>query len=150
MTQPEFLRHLFPEVGVLTQKQPSIEEYADIDYGFKVAKEIARLDIGQTVVVRNRMILAIEAIEGTDEAIKRAANYARGAVVVVKVAKPNQDQRFDIPTVGMSTLTSMLLPEQGKTEGGVLAIEAKETMVVEKDEMISFCDQHNMAMVAVS
>jgi len=150
LTQSEFLRHLFPEVGILTRRQPSAEEYADIDYGFKMAKEIARLDIGQTVIVRDRMILAIEAIEGTDEAIKRAANYAGGPVVVVKVAKPNQDQRFDIPTVGMSTLNSMLVPEHGKTEGGVLAIEAKETMVVEKDQMVKFCDEHNMSMVAVS
>ena len=76
LTQSEFLRHLFPDVGVLTKRQPNAEEYADIDYGFKVAKEIARLDIGQTVIVRKRMILAIEAIEGTDEAIKRAVNYA--------------------------------------------------------------------------
>jgi len=150
LTQSEFLRHLFPEVGVLTKRQPTAEEYADIDYGFKVAKEIARLDIGQTVIVRDRMILAIEAIEGTDEAIKRAANYARGPVVVIKVAKPNQDQRFDIPTVGMSTLNSMLVPEHGKTQGGVLAIEAKETMVVEKDEMVKFCDEHDMSLVAVS
>jgi len=150
LTQSEFLRHLFPEVGVLTKRQPSVEEYADINYGFKVAKEIARLDIGQTVIVRNRMILAIEAIEGTDEAIKRAVNYARGPVVVVKVAKPNQDQRFDIPTVGMSTLNSMLLPEQGKTSGGVLAIEAEETMVVEEEQMVGFCNDHDMTMVAVS
>ncbi len=150
LTQSEFLRDLFPEVGVLTKRQPSAEEYADINYGFKVAKEIARLDIGQTVVVRNRMILAIEAIEGTDEAIKRAVNYARGPIVVVKVAKPNQDQRFDIPTVGMSTLNSMLSSEHGKTDGSVLAVEANETMVVEKDEMTKFCDEHNMIMVAIS
>ncbi len=150
LTQSEFLRHLFPEVGVLTKRQPSAEEYADINYGFKVAKEIARLDIGQTVIVHNRMVLALEAIEGTDEAIKRAVNYARGSVVVVKVAKPNQDQRFDIPTVGMSTLRNMLLPEQGKTSGGVLAIEAKETMVVEQEQMVEFCNEHNMSMVAVS
>ncbi len=150
LTQSEFLRHLFPEVGILTKRQPTVEEYADINYGFKMAKEIARLDIGQTVVVRNRMILAIEAIEGTDEAIKRAVNYARGPVVVVKVAKPNQDQRFDIPTVGLSTLNSMLLPEQGKTSGGVLAIEAKETMVVEEEQMVGFCNDHDMTMVAVS
>jgi DUF1009 family protein len=149
LTQSEFLRHLFPEVGVLTERQPSAEEYADIEYGFKVAKEIARLDIGQTVVVRNRMILAIEAIEGTDEAIKRAVSLARGPITVIKVAKPNQDQRFDIPTVGISTLNSMLSPE-GKTDGSVLAIEANETMVVEKDEMVEFCNQHNIIMVAVS
>lgn len=150
LSQSDFLRHLFPEVGVLTKRQPTAEEYADIDYGYKVAKEIARLDIGQTVVVRNRMILAIEAIEGTDEAIKRAVNYARGPVVVVKVAKPNQDQRFDIPTVGMSTLQSILSSKNGKAEGNILAIEAGETMVVERDEMVDLCNQNNMIMVAIS
>jgi UDP-2,3-diacylglucosamine hydrolase len=146
LTQSEFLRHLFPGVGVLTKRQPTTEEYADIDYGMKMAKEIARLDIGQTVIVRDRMILAIEAIEGTDEAIKRAVGYARGPVVVVKVAKPNQDQRFDIPTVGLNTLNCMLADKPG----GVLALEAHETMVVDREEMIKFCDQNKIAMVSVS
>lgn len=146
LTQSEFLRHLFPDVGVLTKRQPTAEEYADIDYGLRVAKEIARLDIGQTVVVRNRMVIAIEAIEGTDEAIRRAISYAHKPVVVVKVAKPNQDQRFDIPTVGLSTLMSM----KADTPGGVLAIEANETMVVEQEEMILFCDEQGMTMVAVA
>jgi DUF1009 family protein len=145
LPQTEFLRDLFPDIGVLTKRQPTAGEYADIDYGFRMVKEIARLDIGQTIVVRNQMILAIEAIEGTDEAIKRGVALARGPVVVVKVAKPNQDQRFDIPTVGMSTLNSML----AEKPGGVLAIEAKETMVVEKEEMIKFCDEHDISMVAV-
>ncbi len=145
VTQSEFLRHLFPEVGVLTKRQPTAAEYADIDFGFKNAKEIARLDIGQTVVVRDQMILSIEAIEGTDEAIKRAVKLARGPVVVVKVCKPNQDQRFDIPTVGMNTLNSML----AEKPGGVLAVEARETMVVEQQEMIEFADAHGIAMVAV-
>jgi len=146
LTQSEFLRELFPGVGVLTKRQPTTEEFADIDFGLKVAREIARLDIGQTVIVRDRMVLAIEAIEGTDDAIKRAVSYARGPVVVVKVAKPNQDQRFDIPTVGLNTLNCMV----GVKAGGVLAMEAHETMVVEREEMISFCDEHDISMVAVS
>lgn len=145
LAQSDFLRHLFPDYGVLTKQRPSTGEYADINFGFKVAKEIARLDIGQTVVVKDQMILAIEAIEGTDEAIKRAVALARRPVVVVKVAKPNQDQRFDIPTVGMNTLNSMLCD----VPGGVLAVEAKETMVVEQEEMVSFADQHGISMVAI-
>jgi DUF1009 family protein len=145
LTQSEFLRDLFPGVGVLTTRQPTPEEYGDIHYGLTVAKEIARLDIGQTVIVRDRMILAIEAIEGTDEAIKRAVGYARRPVVVVKVAKPNQDQRFDIPTVGLNTLESM----KAKDPGGVLAIEARETMVVDRDEMVNYCNANGMSMVAV-
>jgi len=146
LTQSEFLSHLFPDVGVLSKRPPTAEEYADINYGLKVAKEIARLDIGQTVIVRDRMVIAIEAIEGTDEAIKRAVSYTHAPVVVVKVAKPNQDQRFDIPTAGLNTLQAMYA---GKP-GGVLALEANETLVVEQEEMVKFCDKHKMSMVAVS
>jgi DUF1009 family protein len=145
LTQTEFLRHLFPLVGVLTKRQPTAQEYVDIEYGMGMAKEIARLDIGQTVIVKDRMILAVEAIEGTDEAIRRAVRLARGPVVVAKVSKPNQDQRFDIPTVGMSTLDSMITEKQG----GVLAIEAGETMVIEKEQMIAHADAHGISMVAI-
>lgn len=144
-TQSEFLTELFPDFGILTARKPTAQEYADIEFGKRVAKEIARQDIGQTVVVREQMIIAIEAIEGTDRAIQRAVELAKGPVVVVKVSKPNQDQRFDIPTVGMTTLNSMLGPKPG----GVLALEANETMVVEKEEMIAFCDQHQISMVAI-
>ncbi len=145
LTQSEFLRDLFPQVGVMTKRQPTAEEYVDVEYGMRIAKEIARLDIGQTVVVKDRMILAIEAIEGTDETIRRAVRLARGPVVVAKVSKPNQDQRFDIPTVGMNTLDAMTTEKQG----GVLAIEARETMVVEKEEMIAYADAHGIALVSV-
>lgn len=145
LTQTEFLKHLFPGVGVLTKRQPTASEYADVDFGLKMAKEIARLDIGQTVVVKDRMILAIEAIEGTDQAIRRGVQLANGPVVVVKVAKPDQDKRFDIPTVGMNTLNSMTASKSS----GVLAIEANETMVVEQDEMVAYADAHNICMVAV-
>lgn len=144
-TQSEFLRELFPDVGVLTPKPPSAQEYADIQYGLRIAKEIARLDIGQTVVVREEMILAIEAIEGTDETIRRAVQLARNPIVVVKVSKANQDQRFDIPTVGLNTLNSMV----GPRPGGVLAVEANETMVVDREEMIAFATKHQMSVVAV-
>ncbi|MBX9689247.1 MAG: UDP-2,3-diacylglucosamine diphosphatase LpxI [Candidatus Obscuribacterales bacterium] len=144
-SQAEFLTELFPDIGVLTARRPTAEEYADINFGKRIAKEIARQDIGQTVIVRNQMIMAIEAIEGTDKAIQRAVGLAKGPVVVVKVSKPNQDQRFDIPTVGMNTLNSMLAPKPG----GVLAIEANETMVVEREEMIEFCNQHGICMVAI-
>ncbi len=148
LTQSEFLRHLFPEIGVLTQLQPTAGDYADIEYGMRVAREIARLDIGQTVIVKDRMILALEAIEGTDEAIKRAVKLARGPVVVCKVSKPNQDQRFDIPTVGMNTLQSMV--NDNANPGGVLAVEARETLVVEQDEMVKFAEANGIAIVAAA
>lgn len=144
-TQSEFLTELFPDVGLLSKRQPTAQEYADIQFGRRIAKDIAKLDIGQTVVVRDQMIIAIEAIEGTDKCIKRAVELAKGPVVVVKVAKPGQDQRFDIPTVGMNTLNSML----AETPGGVLAVEAHETMVVEREEMVEFCNQHGISLVSV-
>lgn len=145
LTQTEFLRHIFPEVGVITRREPTADEYADIEYGLKIAKNIARLDIGQTVVVKDRMILAVEAIEGTDEAIKRGVALARGPVVVVKVARSDHDMRFDVPTVGMNTLESMIAPNPG----GVLAIGAGETMVVEQEELAAFADSHGIAIVAI-
>jgi DUF1009 family protein len=145
LTQSEFLRHLFPDYGLMTKRQPTAAEYADIEYGTRIAKELARLSIGQTVVVKDQMILAVEAIEGTDEAIKRAVHLARGPVVVVKVAKLNHDKRFDIPAVGMNTLNSMLGPKPG----GVLAVEANQTMVVEREEMVAFAEQNGIAIIAV-
>lgn len=145
VTQSEFLRELFPQYGVMTKRQPTVGEYADVENGIRIAREIARLDIGQTVVMKNQMIMAIEAIEGTDEAIKRAVQLARGPVVVCKVARPEQDQRFDIPAVGINTLESMVAPKPG----GVLAVAAGETLVVEREEMVAFADAHGMSILAV-
>lgn len=145
LTQSEFLRHIFPQVGVITKRQPTGEEYADVEFGFRIAKEIARLDIGQTVIVKDKTVLAIEAAEGTDYAIKRAVQLAKGPVVVCKVAKPGQDQRFDIPTVGMNTLEAMF----AQKPGGVLAVEAGETMVVEQSEMAAFADSNGISIVAI-
>ena len=145
LTQSEFLRECFPDYGVMTKRQPTAMEYADVEYGTRIAKEIARLDIGQTVVVRNQMIVAIEGAEGTDETIKRAVQLAKGPVVVCKVARPNQDQRFDIPAVGLNTLQSMVSDKPG----GVLAVGAGETLVVDRDEMVAFADEHGIALVAV-
>lgn len=145
LTQSEFLRELFPNYGVMTKRQPTVGEYADVEYGIGVARELARLDIGQTVVVRDQMIIALEAIDGTDSTIRRAVSIAGKPVVVCKVARPSQDQRFDIPTVGMATLQSMVAP----TPGGVLALGAGETMVVDKEEMVEFAEKHGMVMMAV-
>lgn len=145
LSQSDFLRHLFPDFGVLTKRQPTPGEYADVEFGFKLAKEISRLDIGQTVVVKDQMIMAIEAIEGTDEAIRRGVALGRGPVVVVKVAKENRDERFDTPTVGMSTLQALI----GQGNGGVLAIEAGHTMIVDKQEMVEFADQNGVSILAV-
>src|SRR5918912_3546837 len=99
-----FIKDHLPQEGVLSRRAPSAVERSDIEYGLEVAREIARLDLGQTIVVRARACVAVEAMEGTDETIRRAGRLARGRLTVVKVAKPNQDMRFDVPVVGAPTI----------------------------------------------
>ena len=146
LNQTIFIKELLVKKQVFTALQPTEEQLLDIDYGFQIAKEMGRLDIGQTVVVQNKMVLAVEAIEGTDKAIRRGAKLANKAraAVVVKVSKPKQDNRFDIPTVGLRTLKTMK-----RYGANVLAIEAGETLIVEEEEMIKFANKHKMVVVAV-
>ena len=115
-----------------------------MEFGFKIAKELGRLDIGQTVVVKNRAIMALEAIEGTDECIKRGGKLANGGAVVTKVSKPNQDNRFDVPTVGQKTLEVMA--EVGAT---ALAIEADKTLFVDRAGTVAFADENGITIVAM-
>ncbi|MCR4881694.1 MAG: UDP-2,3-diacylglucosamine diphosphatase LpxI [bacterium] len=146
LDQTIFIKELLVKKQVFTEIQPTQEQLADIDYGFQLAKEMGRLDIGQTVVVQNKMVLAVEAIEGTDKAIARGAKLANKAraAVVVKVSKPKQDNRFDIPTVGLRTLKTMK-----KYGANVLAVEAGETLIVEEEQMINFANKYKMVVVAV-
>ena len=130
--------------GVLTATQPSEAQRADIAFGFPIAKTIGDLDIGQTVVVKDRAVLAVEAIEGTDAAIRRAGAIARGACVV-KVAKPSQDPRFDVPTIGPGTVAVL-----AEANIAVLAIEAGATVVLERDTVVREADRHGIAIVAVA
>jgi len=139
----KFLKRLLAKKGVYTRKKPSRTQKEDIDFGFKMAKAIGNLDIGQTVVVKEKAVMAVEAIEGTDEAIIRAGSLSHDTVVV-KSAKPNQDMRFDVPTVGLSTIKSMK-----KANAGILAIEANKTLVLEKEEMIKEADEAGICIVAV-
>lgn len=145
ITQREFLQHLFPDFGVMTEKTPSAAEYADIEFGRNHIKELARLDIGQTIIVKDRIIVAVEAVEGTDQAIRRGVGLAKGPVVVVKVAKQDADPRFDTPTVGMNTLEAMVAPKPG----GVLAIAKNETMMVDKEAMIDFANKNDISIVVI-
>jgi len=126
-----FGSRLLTSEGTLTEKGPTEEEWKDIIFGWKIAKEIGRLDIGQTVVVKNQAVMAVEAIEGTDEAIKRGGRLAGTGAVVVKVSKPDQDMRFDVPVVGLSTLRAMF-----EVGARVLAIEAKKSIILNKDKII--------------
>ena len=144
LSQTKFLKHLFLEKEILSKRKPSLEERVDIEYGYAMAKKVASLDIGQTVVVKNKMILAIEAIEGTDEAIKRGCLLAKSDAVVVKVSKPNQDERFDIPTIGENTIETL-----AKYKGSILAFEANKTIVTNKENLIKKADEHNLCLLAI-
>lgn len=136
-------RFLLPE-SLLTERAPTEQDMRDVHYGFEIAKEMGRLDIGQTIVVRSGMILAVEAIEGTDECLKRAGKLSgKKGGVVVKVAKPEQDQRFDIPTVGLRTLKVMR-----RAGLHMLMTEANRTLYIEPEEMRRFADRHNMIILS--
>jgi len=117
---------------------------ADVKLGWQLAKEIGRLDIGQCIVVGGGTVLAVEAIDGTDATIKRGAGLGRGNAVVVKVCKPNQDQRFDIPAIGTGTIETM-----HKFGARVLAVEAGKAVVFDRSEMISMADECAIAIVAL-
>lgn len=135
---------LAPE-GCWTRRKPSGAEAADIDLGWRLAKEVGRLDIGQCVVVGGGSVLAVEAIDGTDATIRRGAPLGRGEAVVVKVCKPNQDTRFDIPAIGAETIRAMA--DAGAT---ALAVEANKAVVFDREEMIALADRLNISVVALA
>jgi DUF1009 family protein len=131
--------------GTLTRRPPSSRELRDIEFGWKLAKDMGHLDVGQSVAVKDMAVLAVEAIEGTDKTILRAGEYCRaGGFVVVKVAKPQQDMRFDVPTVGCNTIETMR-----QAGGRVLAIEANKTIVLDRAETIALADRYGMTIVAL-
>ncbi len=140
----DFLPDIVAAAGLLTKKRPSGSQKDDISFGWMIAKELGRLDIGQCVVVRDKTVLALEAIEGTDETIRRGGRLAREKAVVVKVCKPRQDKRFDLPTVGVNTINVM-----AEVKASVLAIEAGRTIIFDKDEMIREADRLGMVITAL-
>lgn len=135
---------LIPE-GVHTKKTPTDTEWKDIEFGWKVAKEIGRLDIGQTVVVKQRAVMALEAIEGTDEAIRRGGLLAGEGAVIVKVSKPDQDMRFDVPTVGLHTLQVMK-----EVRARILALEANKCIILQKAALIEEANKAKITIVGYS
>jgi UDP-2,3-diacylglucosamine hydrolase len=140
----KFLGPLLPAPGVLTRRSPDELEAADIEYGLHVARHIAAMDLGQMVVVRDKACVAIEAMEGTDETIERAARIVAGQkIVVVKVSKPKQDMRFDVPVVGLRTIELM-----SRLNATALAIDAYRTLLFERDEMIEKADAAGIAIQA--
>ncbi|MCX8084726.1 MAG: UDP-2,3-diacylglucosamine diphosphatase LpxI [Calditerrivibrio sp.] len=143
LKQSDILRDLFVSKGVISKRKPTKKILEDVAFGYKAAKLLGSIDVGQTVVVKNKAVMALEAIEGTDAAIERGCGLAKRDAVVVKVAKPNQDERFDIPTVGIDTLKKIL-----DNKGICLAIEADATIVVDYDEVRRFCDDNNLIMIS--
>jgi UDP-2,3-diacylglucosamine hydrolase len=140
----KFLGPLLPEPGILTRRAPDESEAGDIAYGRGMARRIAGLDLGQTVVVRDRACVAIEAMEGTDETIERAARITGGQrLVVVKVSKPKQDMRFDVPVVGMKTIEVM-----SRSNATALAIDAGRTLLFDREELIRAADAAGIAIQA--
>lgn len=139
-----FLRSLMPPKGLLTPgRKPTRTEIADMRMGLALAREMGRLDVGQSVAIKDRTIVAIEAIEGTDAMIARAGQITGGGFVVCKVAKPQQDKRFDVPVVGDGTMRSMIA-----AQGAVLAIEANATLFFRQDEALKMAGENGIAMLA--
>jgi hypothetical protein len=138
-----FLQDYLPREGQLSKRAPDERERGDIEYGLEIAREITRLDLGQTIVVRARACVAVEAMEGTDATIRRAGELARGKLTVVKVAKHDQDMRFDVPVVGIPTIQTMM--EAGAT---CLCVTANKTLMFDRDEMVRLADKNGIALVA--
>ncbi len=137
-----FIKDQLAQGGVLTKRSPDNHELENIEYGLKVAGEIARLDLGQTIVVRSKACVAVEAMEGTDAVIKRAGQLARGKLTVIKVAKPNQDMRFDVPVVGVPTIETMI-----EASASCLCVTAGKTLIFDREEMLTLANKNKIAVI---
>ncbi|MBX6315364.1 MAG: UDP-2,3-diacylglucosamine diphosphatase LpxI [Isosphaeraceae bacterium] len=141
----DYCPELLVKQGVLTRRRPTAAEWKDIAFGWKLAKEMGRLDVGQSVAVKEQATLAVEAIEGTDCCIERAGTLCRaGGWTLVKVAKPQQDMRFDVPTIGLTTIENL-----HRAGARVLAIEADKTIVIDQDQVIALADRYGLTIVAL-
>lgn len=140
-----YVPQLLAQKGILTKKQPTETEMEDIHFGWPIAKEIARLGIGQCIVIKEKVVLAVEALEGTDAAIRRGGNLGKEGIVVMKVSKHNFDARFDIPTVGLETIKTLQ-----EASASVLALEAEKTLILDVEETIEAADHARIAIVGLS
>jgi len=139
-----FLKGAMAEKGCWTRRKPTEREGKDLAFGWKMAKKIGRLDIGQCIVVKEQMVLAVEAVEGTDETIRRGGRLGKGEVLVVKICKPTQDRRLDLPVIGLTTL--QILGEAGAT---CLAVEAGKTIIADKEELIRRADERGLCLIGI-
>ena len=140
----QFLERLIPRPGVLTKRKPSKEERDDFEFGYRIGKSIANLDIGQTVVVKQGTVLAVEAFEGTDAAMLRGGELGQGGGVAVKVTKPGQDMRFDIPCIGCTTIETLK-----KARISALGIEAGKTLLLEMDALLESANEAKITIEAL-
>ncbi len=141
----DFAPELLVEEGILTRTQPTEAQWRDVRFGMKVARELGRFDVGQTAILANGVVIALEGMEGTDRCIERAGTLcSRGNLVMAKVSKPKQDMRFDVPTIGMQTLETF-----ARAGGKVIALEAKRTILVDRRDVLDFADAHGMVVCAV-
>ena len=139
-----FLQPLIARQGLLAKRSPNKHEMADIEYGLQIATELARLDLGQTIVVKNQAVVALEAMEGTDATIRRASELVRGrALTVIKVAKPNQDMRFDVPVIGLQTIETLRT-----CHVTAMSLSADKTLIFDRQETIAAADRHRIALLA--
>lgn len=139
-----YIKHWLAPAGVLTERRPTDAEKEDIEFGIRMIREIGRLGIGQSVVVKRGNVVAVEAMEHTDETIQRAGRLAGEGSVVVKAARPGQDMRYDVPVVGIETLQSM-----DKAKASTIAVEAKNTILIEKEKLIAQADRSGICIVGV-
>ncbi|MDI6783118.1 MAG: UDP-2,3-diacylglucosamine diphosphatase LpxI [bacterium] len=139
-----FLKSGLADPGAMTSRQPTVAEFADIQFGYKIAKHIAAMDIGQSVIVKNQAVLAVEAIEGTDAAIDRAVQYGGEGIVIVKVGKPKQDIRFDVPIIGKQTIEKMVA-----VKAGVLGVESGATLILDKPAVIEHANKNNICIYGI-
>jgi len=137
-----FLKPILAKAGRLTYRVPSAKESADLEFGYKIADEIAGLDVGQTIAVKDKAVIAVEAMEGTDEVITRASRLAGPGICIVKVAKPNQDMRFDVPVIGLSTVHALR-----DARASVLSIDASRTLVLDSEEVFQSANESKIAIV---
>lgn len=140
----DFTSGMITPAGLLTKKGLSKDEQKDIDFGFPLAKEMGRLDIGQTIVVKGRAVMAVEAIEGTDMAILRGGELAVSGAIVIKTSKPSQDKRFDYPAVGLDTIAAMKA-----VKARVLGLEAGNTLIVQKEAVIKEAQGAGISIIGV-
>lgn len=139
-----FIGDYLPKKGTLTKTKPNFLVWEDVYFGLGLAKAIGYLDIGQTVAVKKKAVVAVEALEGTDNLIRRAGQISRGGITIVKVSKPQQDVRFDIPVIGLNTVKQLV-----KSHAVCLAIEANKTLFIDREESLKLADKKGISIVAV-